>query len=484
MDFNSQYSILKLKYIYNIMFACAIILSGCSGSGNPMESSTTQPAIDVSTPIAFATNLDDDKWSEPATRGTTGVISDLKAVPEGFGVIAYLTDAQTWSGATGAWVTSGVLYKEYGTGSNYPRPDFMYNQPVTWNSTDKRWGYSPMKYWPNSTENAVNRNVSFFAYAPFVEGTVINATNGTGIVGMTYENDLRPHVIYAVDEEGNNPVDLIWANKTDQTRNGQGLIYMEDETEKWQAVHLEFQHALSCIDVFVQRVYDEPTYSGKTAGKETDTTKIFMQELKFTATNTLTNGLFRKGRLNLEDGTWSSFADANDGYEESWKEGESSLTFPATAFVDSIAGTLSENETEIRNLELEKWGDKTTGVDQDSVKLFKAGSIMLIPQTAVLTITPSIKYSMVTRGKDGDMIYSPLVDAAGNHYSRILNNVTGNDISLKLEAAKRYKLVIRIGVEHVTFRVVSIEDWDFPIILQTDPSTLKEEEISHTVNEE
>lgn len=459
------------------MFACAIILSGCSGSGDPMESSTTQPAIDVSTPIAFATNLDDDKWSEPATRGTTGVISDLKAVPEGFGVIAYLTDNQTWSAAKGE-------ISEFSVSGTFPRPDFMYNQPVTWNSTDKRWGYSPMKYWPNSTENAVKRNVSFFAYAPFVEGTVINATNGTGIVGMTYENDLRPHVIYAVDEEGNNPVDLIWANKTDQTRNGQGLIYMEDETEKWQAVHLEFQHALSCIDVFVQRVYDEPTYSGKTAGKETDTTKIFMQELKFTATNTLTNGLFRKGRLNLEDGTWSSFADANDGYEESWKEGESSLTFPATAFVDSIAGTLSENETEIRNLELEKWGDKTTGVDQDSVKLFKAGSIMLIPQTAALTITPSIKYSMVTRGKDGDMIYSPLVDAAGNHYSRILNNVTGNDISLKLEAAKRYKLVIRIGVEHVTFRVVSIEDWDFPIILQTDPSTLKEEEISHTVNEE
>jgi hypothetical protein len=91
---------------------------------------------------------------------------------------------------------------------------------------------------------------------------------------------------------------------------------------------------------------------------------------------------------------------------------------------------------------------------------------------------------MVTRGKDGDMIYSPLVDAAGNHYSRILNNVTGNDISLKLEAAKRYKLVIRIGVEHVTFQVLSVEDWDFPIQLQTDPSTLKKEEISHTVNEE
>lgn len=459
------------------MFACAIVLSGCSGSGDPVESSTTQPSIDVSTPIAFATNLDDDKWSEPATRGTTGVISDLKAVPEGFGVIAYLTDNQTWSAAKGA-------ISEFSVSGTFPRPDFMYNQPVTWNSTDKRWGYSPMKYWPNSTENAVNRNVSFFAYAPFVEGTVINATNGTGIVGMTYENDLRPHVIYAVDEEGDNPVDLIWANKTDQTRNGQGLIYMEDETEKWQAVHLEFQHALSCIDVFVQRVYDEPTYSGKTPGENTETAKIFMQQLTLTTTNTAENGLFKKGRLDLETGTWGSYADSNNGGAQAWQAGEATLTFPASAFVDNLAGTLSDDAAEIRNMELEKWGVKNTGVDRDSVKLFKAGSIMLIPQTAALTITPSIKYSMVTRGKDGDMIYSPLVDAAGNHYSRILNNVTGNDISLKLEAAKRYKLVIRIGVEHVTFQVLSVEDWDFPIQLQTDPSTLKEEEISHTVNEE
>lgn len=461
------------------MFACAIVLSGCSGSGDPMESSTTQPAIDVSTPIAFATNLDDDKWSEPATRGTTGVISDLKAVPEGFGVIAYLTDNQTWYAAKGA-------ISEFSESGTFPRPDFMYNQPVTWNSTDKRWGYSPMKYWPNSTENAVSRYVSFFAYAPFVEGTVINSASGTGVTGMTWASDLRPHVIYTVDEEGTNSVDLLWANNKDATRNGQGLIYYEDAVEKWQAVPLEFKHALSCVEVYVQRVYDEPTYSGKTAGKETDTTKIFMQELKFTTTNTATNGLFKKGRLNLEDGTWGDYTDNSDpeNPKHAWKAGESSLTFPATAFVDSIAGTLSENETEIRNLELEKWGDKTTGVDQDSVKLFKAGSIMLIPQTAALTITPSIKYSMVTRGKDGDMIYSPLVDAAGNHYSRILNNVTGNDISLKLEAAKRYKLVIRIGVEHVTFQVLSVEDWDFPIQLQTDPSTLKKEEISHTVNEE
>lgn len=466
---------MKNKTIIYIMFL--LLAAGCTSGGEDVVSPGLVTYSDNA--IGFATNLDNDMPEAQQTRATTGAISDLKKVSEGFGVIAYLTDAQTWSQAT-----SGIV--DYTTTGNYPRPDFMYDQPVAWSAAEGRWNYSPVKYWPNSTENAVSRYVSFFAYAPFVEGTVINSASGTGVTGMTWASDLRPHVIYTVDEEGTNSVDLLWANNKDATRNGQGLIYYEDAVEKWQAVPLEFKHALSCVEVYVQRVYDEPTYSGKTAGKETDTTKIFMQELKFKTKNTATNGLFKKGRLNLEDGTWGDYTDNSDPKhpEQAWKAGDFSLTFPATAFVDSIAGTLSENETEIRNLELEKWGDKTTGVDQDSVKLFKTGSIMLIPQTEELTITPSIKYSMVTRGDPSDLAYSPLVDAAGNHYSRILNDVTGNDLKLKLIAGKRYKLVIRIGVEHVTFRVVSIEDWDFPIRLTLDPSVPKEENISHKLNED
>ena len=469
-----------------IIYLMVLLLAACSSRDEDALSSNFP--LESDNAIGFTTNLDEDIWEVQNTRATTGAISDLKAVPEGFGVIAYLTDEQTWSEAKDAWVSSGITNKEYGTGSNFPRPDFMYDQPVTWYETEGRWGYSPMKYWPNYTDNDNTthgpRRISFFAYAPFVDGSVINAASGTGVTGMTWAEDLRPHVIYTVDEDGTNPVDLLWAKKTDATRNGEGLIYFESTTEKWQAVPLEFKHALSCVDVYVQRVYDEPTYSGKTAGKETDTTKIFMQELKFTSTNTASNGLFKKGRLNLEDGKWSSFADSNNSYAQVWQAGTGSLTFPATAFVDSIAGTLSEVEADIRNLELEKWGDKTTGVDQDSVKLFKAGSIMLIPQDDELTITPSIKYSMVTRGDPGDLVYSPLVDAAGNHYSRILNDVTGNELKLKLVAGKRYKLVIRIGVEHVTFQVQSVVDWDFPIRLTPEPSDLKEEKISHKLNED
>lgn len=456
-----------------------MLVAACSSSDDA-ASSTLSDGLENA--ITFTTNLDGDVWEDQITRATAGVISDLKDVPEGFGVIAYLTDDQTWSDAKAAWVTSGITNKEYGTGSNFPRPDYMFDQPVTWNSSANRWYYSPLKYWPNSTGNTTDRYVSFFAYAPFVEGTVINSASGTGVTGMTWAEDLRPHVIYTVDEEGTNPVDLLWAKYEDATRNGRGLIYYESETEKWQAVPLEFKHALSCVDVYVQRVYDEPTYSGKDTPAKI--TKLYMQQLELTSTNTASNGLFKKGRLNLEDGTWSSFADANNSYAQVWQAGSFSLTFPASAFVTDLAGTLSENMTDIRNEELEKWGVEATGVNKDEQLLFKAGSIMLIPQDNALTITPSIKYSMVTRGDESDLEYSPYEDAAGNHYSRVLNDVTGNDISIKLEAAKRYKLVIRIGVEHVDFVVGNVEDWDFPIRLTTEPSGSTEVDISHTLNED
>ena len=471
------------------MFACAIGVAGCAGS----ESADTKTPIveEPAEAIAFSTDIDNSN----TTRATSGIISDLKAVPEGFGVIAYLTETATWANAKSAAVSSGVTGKEWNTASTFPRPDFMYNQPVMWSEDRNRWAYSPVKYWPNYTNNELTsdgnttpapRYVSFFAYAPFVEGTYFAST---GVTGQTWEHDLRPHIIYTVDEQGE-PVDLLWAKATDQTRNGQGLIEEtttveggeEVTTLTYQKVPLEFKHALACIDVYVQRVYDEPTYSGKTPADDDNATKLFMHQLTLTATNTAANGLFKSGRLNLEDGTWSGYTNQND--VEAWQAGKDTLSYPATAFVDHLAGTQSGEPEEIRNAELEKWGVSGSGVDEDEELLFKAGSIMLIPQSEEIDITPAISYAMVTRGDPSDLVYSPLTDAAGNHYTRIVNTVQGNDIRLKLEAAKRYKLVIRIGVEHVDFIVVGIEDWDFPIRLNPTASGATEEKIGHTLNEE
>ena len=492
-----------MSYNKYIMYACAMLLAGCAGSGEETVTGEPTPAEAVS--VSFDTGVDDGwRTAESRTMGTghdgrttrAGTIDDLaalKASAEGFGVIAYLTDDKTWGDAKAAATPADNYTLETST---FPRPDFMYNQPVTWNSTLSRWDYSPVKYWPNSTNNVESRYVSFFAYAPWVEGTVINTTGGSGVTGMTWDSDLRPHVIYTVDETGNS-TDLLWASYTDATRNGQGLIYFENATERWQAVPLQFRHALACLDVYVQRVYDEPTYSGKVPDEKA--TKLFVQQLELSSTNAYDSstspatylGLYKKGRLNLEDGSWSTFADNSDPSDpvtDLWAEeaGDFSLTYPSTAFADNVAGTLSDKLDDIREQELNKWGVDGLGVDKQERLLFKAGSVMLIPQASALTITPTLSYSMVTRADEGGLVYSPLTDSEGHHYNRIDNTVTGNTFSLKLEAAKRYKLVIRIGVEHVTFVVAGIDDWDFPIRLRNTTTDIKDksETIGHKVSEE
>ncbi len=36
------------------------------------------------------------------------------------------------------------------------KPDFMYDQQVTYNTTNNVWGYSPVKYWPNEFGEAAS----------------------------------------------------------------------------------------------------------------------------------------------------------------------------------------------------------------------------------------------------------------------------------------------------------------------------------------
>lgn len=93
---------------------------------------------------------------------------------------------------------------------------------------------------------------------------------------------------------------------------------------------------------------------------------------------------------------------------------------------------------------------------------------------------------MVT--KDNDLAIGYYTDLEGNKYARIVNEVVGNSMTIDFQAGKRYKMLIRIGVEHVTFEVTNIIDWDFP--LRYNPSVVADfddpvhtEHIGHRVDE-
>ena len=121
------------------------------------------------------------------------------------------------------------------------------------------------------------------------------------------------------------------------------------------------------------------------------------------------------------------------------------------------------------------------GVSEDERNLIKNSMTqVLIPRK--VTLIPTLTYSMVVR--DDALLVNYLTDGEEHKYSRILNEVEGNSVTLDLKAGKRYTLLIRIGVEHISFELLSVVDWDFPMRFRPDVVTdFENEEIGHTVNE-
>jgi len=280
-------------------------------------------------------------------------------------------------------------------------------------------------------------------------------------------------------------------------------------------VPLHFEHALSAIDIYVQRVYDEPAYTGKIP-KVVLYPTLYISKLELESTATLAdgmNGLQTSGKLSLIDGTWS-----DPGSPNAWSAGEVTITYPEAMINDTIRGTANNDEEYIRDKELDKWKwildtkntsdtsddvwvDATTipeseltlsanknrwksayGVSEDERHLFKNGMTqMLLPRK--VTLIPKLTYSMVVR--DNELMVNYFTDSEGHKYSRIVNEIKGNSITLDLQAGKRYTLLIRIGVEHVEFILVNVVDWDFPMrYTPTVITDFEEENIGHKLDEE
>ena len=501
------------------MYACVgMLLAGCASDDGVVGTGVTPVAKDE--PVSFSTIVGEQQQGA-TTRATTGLIKDvdaLKAMPEGFGVFAYPTENEAF--------TTTFPDKEVSTFSSVSN-FFMQNQQVTWgiqyvengNDADlsndivhRDWVYSPLKYWPNSTNNAENRNISFFAYAPWVDVSAEPAPT-TGVIKYVRSEDRTPHVIYKIGA-ADQQVDLLWANCIDATRNGNGLITDDTSPLTYQKVPLEFKHALSAIDICVQRVYDEPAYTGNIpAAVLYPTLYVSKLELKSKTKDDGGKNLLQKcGKFSLIDGTWS-----DPGAPNAWATGDETITYDESMINDTIRGTTNTKEEYIRDIELDKWKwifdtkgtddtsddewvDATTitdeeynkdenenrwksafGVSEDERNLIKnTMTQVLIPRK--VTLIPTLTYSMVVR--DDNLQLNYLTDTEGHRYNRILNEVEGNSVTLDLVAGKRYTLLIRIGVEHISFELVSVVDWDFP--MRFTPRVVdkfEEESVGKIVNE-
>lgn len=241
-----------MNYRYTLLtLLSATMLTACMGEADDVqspESMRQQNSKDEA--VVFSSFL-----RSPNTRaGSTGAIDTdkLKTSGYGFGVFAYYTGKQTYGQAQGKTFNGeGTTYA-----SNELAANFMYNQQVAWNDalSDEyitKWEYDPLKNWPNEVSSTAatdpvddqdndtgndpatgsathGGNVSFFAYAPYVElkssGDIttadggITAINGAKtLVGNSLTQD--PKIEYTIPSEGNKIVDLLWGTRGETSVN-------------------------------------------------------------------------------------------------------------------------------------------------------------------------------------------------------------------------------------------------------------------------
>lgn len=146
----------------------------------------------------------------------------------------------------------GVFGKYTSTDGQTSDANFFKNQKVTYSTTESKWTYSPLKFWPS------DGHIDFLAYAPYVNGTEL--TDGSKINNFT------------VSETIADQTDLLWTNAT-------GSI-SADLTSSKKKVNFQFHHALSRLGYTVKLTGnyspDDVTFTLKKitlAGSSTEPTK-------------------------------------------------------------------------------------------------------------------------------------------------------------------------------------------------------------------
>ncbi len=156
-------------------------------------------------PVAFGSNL-----SAPATKTT---------LPAGthFGVFAYYTKTSNWNSVKNSTAV----------------PNFMYNQDVAFDGTS--YTYSPLKYWPNNT----NDKITFWAYSPYSAEPVLYKTNSTTVFNNATKN--IPDIRFTVtDGQTDFMISEVATNKTRPATNA--------------PVVLTFKHTLSKLSFYAKKV--------------------------------------------------------------------------------------------------------------------------------------------------------------------------------------------------------------------------------------
>ena len=429
------------------VFALAAIAAVTVSCNTKLESDTPK---DEPVAVDFSAYLNRGVTTKA---GVTGELTtDVLKGADGFGVFAYYTADEPYSGASG--------------------PSFMYNEKISWDGS--KWVYSPIKYWPNefgaaASSDEVDR-ISFFAYAPYVAVTpsngMVTGDNTSGIVALS-RNSVGgdPIVKYIVSLDPTKCVDLCWGvskngltNSVDGNNNhvAQGAPYIDVVKLKLgDKIDYDFRHALSAINVTIDAAVDATT-----VGTDVDAnTKIFIRSVSF-------EGLATKGALNLNSTA------ANGPLWTDYSGSGTPLAEVLTVYdgrrdgKEGVEGAVASNETptglnpKLVQSKPYTSSDLTPGVTKTAVNLFNAtsstASVFVIPSSEPLKVT--LVYDVETK----DDKLSTLLSDGVTHGSTVENVISkniqigGSDFSL--EAGKKYTIALHIGLTSVKFDA-SVSTW-------------------------
>ena len=259
------------KFFMGIAAMAALTLVSCSSDDlNSLSDNSSKNEA-----ISFDGYLGRSAVSVNGSRGSVVEIADLQT--EGFGVF-------------GNYNSTG--------GQNFGFNLFN-NQPVTYSSADKKWTYSPLKYWPTQG------HIDFLAYAPYVKNTTLTDSK----------------INFTVEQNAANQKDLLWANATSLTK--------ENKT-----VTFNFKHALAKIGYKVQLKDD---YTGTTI-------KLNKITLAGSADGTSKTAFYKERIINLSTGAWTpSTSDEKLNFEWFTNTDGTKLTTTPTDNADNYLFVIPQN---------------------------------------------------------------------------------------------------------------------------------------------
>lgn len=326
---------MKQNYFIGLIACAALTMTGCSNDEiNAPQQSQGNNAIEFSTYLGR---------NAQGSRGTETSNTSIKT--SGFGVLAYYTEKTDFA--------------------NTNKPNFMWNQQVTYNDTDTNWEYTPIKYWPTK----VGDKVSFFAYAPYVEGGDANGIvlSGNSVAGA-------PTATITLPDDPSQTIDFVAAVQMNKTH--------DNSASANNNVSFTLKHEMTRVKV--QAKLDKSVYSDTDAKHKTF---VVIKNVKFND----------KGQF-YKSGKYTFSTD--DSKRGIW------TTTNATAYSLDLNKVMKKETIKVTGAkgksgsgDYQKGEDGIKLVNTDTVSLFKDNQYLFLIPVANLTdgkATATIEYDIVT----------------------------------------------------------------------------------------